>query len=79
MDQAGRQKHQRRSRKQKLAVRDSLVESLKRENLVPEGVEAVSKLDCLKPYLLVGGTALALQLHTRQSEDLIKASLMEQK
>ncbi len=32
--------------------------------------EAVSKLDCIKPYLLVGGTALSLQLGTRQSEDL---------
>lgn len=32
--------------------------------------EAVSKLECIKPYVLVGGTALALQLGTRQSEDL---------
>ena len=32
--------------------------------------EAVSKLDCIKPYLLVGGTALSLQMGTRQSEDL---------
>ena len=31
--------------------------------------EAVSKLDCIKPYLLVGGTALSLQIGTRQSED----------
>lgn len=31
---------------------------------------AVSKLDCIKPYLLVGGTALSLQIGTRQSEDL---------
>ena len=28
--------------------------------------EAVSKLDCIKPYLLVGGTALSLQIGTRQ-------------
>ena len=28
--------------------------------------EAVSKLDCIKPYLLVGGTALSLQMGTRQ-------------
>ncbi len=28
------------------------------------------KLDCIKPYLLVGGTALSLQMGTRQSEDL---------
>lgn len=33
-------------------------------------LEAISKLDCIKPYLLVGGTALALQLATRESEDL---------
>lgn len=32
--------------------------------------EAVSRLDCIKPYLLVGGTALSLQVGTRQSEDL---------
>lgn len=32
--------------------------------------EAVSRLNCIKPYLLVGGTALSLQIHTRQSEDL---------
>lgn len=32
--------------------------------------EAVSRLDCIRPYLLVGGTALSLQLETRQSEDL---------
>ena len=32
--------------------------------------EAVSKLACIKPYLLVGGTALSLQIGTRQSEDL---------
>ena len=32
--------------------------------------EAVSKLDCIKSYLLVGGTALSLQMGTRQNEDL---------
>lgn len=32
--------------------------------------EAVSRLDCIKPYVLVGGTALSLQLGTRESEDL---------
>lgn len=32
--------------------------------------EAVSRLDCIAPYLLVGGTALSLQIGTRQSEDL---------
>lgn len=32
--------------------------------------EAVSHLECIKPYVLVGGTALSLQLGARQSEDL---------
>lgn len=32
--------------------------------------EAISRLECIKPYLLVGGTALSLQLSTRESEDL---------
>lgn len=33
-------------------------------------IEAISKLECIKPYVLVGGTALSLQIGTRQSEDL---------
>lgn len=33
-------------------------------------IQAVSKLECIKPYVLVGGTALSIQLKTRQSEDL---------
>lgn len=33
-------------------------------------LEAISTLECLKPYTLVGGTALSLQLGTRKSEDL---------
>lgn len=32
--------------------------------------EKVSHLNCIKPYVLVGGTALSLQLGARQSEDL---------
>lgn len=32
--------------------------------------DKATKLECIKPYLLVGGTALSLQLDTRQSEDL---------
>lgn len=32
--------------------------------------ESVSRLECIKPYVLVGGTALSLQLGTRESEDL---------
>lgn len=30
----------------------------------------ISSLDCLSPFILVGGTALALQIGNRQSEDL---------
>lgn len=33
-------------------------------------IEAVSRLDCIKPYVLVGGTALSIQLGNRESEDL---------
>lgn len=32
--------------------------------------ENISRLDCIKPYVLVGGTALSLQIGTRMSEDL---------
>ena len=32
--------------------------------------DAVTRLDCIKPFVLVGGTALSLQLNARQSEDL---------
>lgn len=32
--------------------------------------DAMTALECIKPYLLVGGTALSLQIATRQSEDL---------
>lgn len=32
--------------------------------------EAISSLECIKPYTLVGGTALSLQIEKRQSEDL---------
>ena len=32
--------------------------------------EPISHLECIKPFTLVGGTALALQLGTRESEDL---------
>ena len=32
--------------------------------------EAVAALECIKPYILVGDTALSLQISTRQSEDL---------
>ncbi len=32
--------------------------------------DAISELECIKPYILVGGTALSLQIGTRQSEDL---------
>ena len=33
-------------------------------------IEGVSRLECIKPFVLVGGTALSIQLKTRQSEDL---------
>lgn len=32
--------------------------------------DSISRLDCIKPYILVGGTALSVQLGTRLSEDL---------
>lgn len=32
--------------------------------------DAASQLECIEPYYLVGGTALSLQLGTRESEDL---------
>ena len=32
--------------------------------------ETVASLECIKPYILVGGTALSLQIATRKSEDL---------
>ena len=31
--------------------------------------EKISKLECIKPFTLVGGTALSLQIEKRQSED----------
>lgn len=33
-------------------------------------IDAISKLECIKTYVLVGGTALSIQLNTRESEDL---------
>ena len=35
-----------------------------------ELLEKISQLECIKPFVLVGGTALSLQLNLRQSEDL---------
>jgi hypothetical protein len=32
--------------------------------------ERVSSLECIKPFVLVGGTALSLQIGSRLSEDL---------
>jgi len=32
--------------------------------------QKIVSLECIQPYVLVGGTALALQIHTRLSEDL---------
>ena len=33
-------------------------------------IERISMMDSIRPYILVGGTALSLQIGTRQSEDL---------
>ena len=33
-------------------------------------IESVAQLDCIKPYVLCGGTALAMQIGHRKSEDL---------
>ncbi|MCF0194691.1 MAG: nucleotidyl transferase AbiEii/AbiGii toxin family protein [Bacteroidaceae bacterium] len=35
-----------------------------------EIIDSVSRLECIKPYVLCGGTSLALQLQHRKSEDL---------
>ena len=32
--------------------------------------DAISRLECIKPFTLVGGTALSLQIEKRHSEDL---------
>lgn len=50
--------------------------------LAPHTTEIFDKivsLECIKPYILVGGTALALQLQTRLSEDLDFQSWMSSK
>ena len=33
-------------------------------------IDKVAELECIKPYLLCGGTALAMQIGHRMSEDL---------
>ena len=33
-------------------------------------IEQVAQLECIKPYILCGGTALAIQIGHRKSEDL---------
>ena len=33
-------------------------------------IEQVAQLECIKPYVLCGGTALAMQIGHRKSEDL---------
>jgi predicted nucleotidyltransferase component of viral defense system len=35
-----------------------------------EVFDRITRLECIKPFVLVGGTALCLQLNKRQSEDL---------
>ena len=41
--------------------------------------DKITSLECIKPYLLVGGTALSLQINTRLSEDLDFMSWKSQK
>ena len=46
---------------------------MNKQSLAPQTgklIDAVSRLECIKPFVLVGGTALSIQLKTRQSEDL---------
>ena len=46
---------------------------MKSQALAPQTgrlIEAISRLECIKPFVLVEGTALSIQLKTRQSEDL---------
>ena len=46
---------------------------MKSQSLAPQTgriIEAISRLECIKPFILVGGTALSIQLKTRQSEEL---------
>ena len=33
-------------------------------------IDSISKMECIKPFVLVGGTALSMQLNHRMSEDL---------
>jgi len=35
-----------------------------------KAIQSISTMDCIKPYYLVGGTALSLQINHRLSEDL---------
>ena len=35
-----------------------------------EVFDRITQLECIKPFVLVGGTALSMQLNKRQSEDL---------
>lgn len=37
-------------------------------------IDKVADLECIKPYILCGGTALAMQIDHRKSEDLISTS-----
>jgi len=41
--------------------------------------DKITSLECIKPYFLVGGTALSLQINTRLSEDLDFMSWKSQK
>ena len=42
---------------------------MKSQALAPQTgriIEAISRLECIKPFVLIGGTALSIQLKTRQ-------------
>jgi len=39
-------------------------------NNIDSIIEKVAAMECIKPYILVGGTALAIQIGHRKSEDL---------
>ena len=41
--------------------------------------EKISKLDCIKDYTLIGGTAISLQIGKRQSEERKKKNAKREK
>lgn len=41
--------------------------------------EKISRLECIKPFVLVGGTALSLQFSNRYIQEYIEEKLLELK